>query len=478
MLGKQENFLARRTVSAALSLSLAVSVWCADLRLPAVNVESFPVSIRGKVREAYAAVLASPESAAANGRLGMVLHAFQPADPRAEVCYRRARRSEPLSFRWVYYLALVQGARRDYEEAIATLREALRLDAGYLPAQLKLGEWLLASGRAQEARAVLEAAVRRHPDSAQAVFTLGRARAAMDDQSGAVEAYRRACELYPEFGPAHYSLGLAYRQLGDDGRAEKEFELYKARRYNVPGVADRFQAELDELYTKPGYLLELGVDLERQGKVELAAAANEKALEFDPGLARAHINLISLYGRLKQYDKAEEHYRLAIALDAGAAESHYNYGVLLIRWGRYQDAENAFRKAVAANPDYADARNNLGDVLQRQRRFPEAEAEFRKAIASRPEFPQAHFNLGRLLVNQGKYQEGIQELHEALSAGGPDTEAVYLYALGAAYVRAGSKSEGARFLRLAREKAAARQQSKLLESIDRDLRMLEGPGER
>lgn len=478
MLVKQESLLARRTFLAAFSLSLAVSAWCADLQVPAVKAESFPASIRGKIREAYAAVLASPQSAAANGRLGMVLQAYRPEDPRAEVCYKRARRSDPDSFRWAYYLALAQGAQRNYEVAIPTLREALRLDAGYLPAQLKLGEWLLASGRTQEARVELEATARRHPDSAQVAYTLGRAREAMDDQSGAVEAYRRACELYPDFGPGHYSLGLAYRQLGDYGRAEKEFEIYKARRYNIPGVADRFQAELDELYTKPGYLLELGVDLQRQGKVELAVAANQKALEFDPGLARAHINLISLYGRLKQYEKAEEHYQLAVALDPGAAESHYNYGVLLMQRGRYQDAENAFRKAVAAKPDYPDARNNLGDILQRQRRFPEAESEFRKAIGSRPEFPQAHFNLGRLLVNQGKYQEGIQELHEAVNTGGPDSEPVYLYALGAAHVRAGSKNEGASYLHQAREKAAARHQSKLLESIDRHLRMLEGAGER
>ncbi|MFN7998219.1 MAG: tetratricopeptide repeat protein [Bryobacteraceae bacterium] len=446
--------------------------------LPVVDAESFPVSLRDKVREAYAAVLATPESAAANGKLGMILQACKPSDPRAEVCYQRARRSDPNSFRWAYYLALVQAAGGNYAEAIPTIREALRLNPGYLSADLKLGEWLLASGNAREARTVLEVVVRRHPDSAQTVYTLGRARAAMDDLPGAVEAYRRACELFPEFGPAHYALGIAYRQLNDLERARKEMALYKARKYEIPGVADRFQAELNELYIKPGYLLDVAQDFDRQGKLEPAVAANEKALEFDPALARAHVNLISLYGRLHQYEKAEEHYRLAVALDANAADGHYNYGVMLMRLGRYRDAESAFGKAVAADPDHADARNNLGDVFQRQRRFSEAESEFRKAIASRPEFPQAHFNLGRLLVNRGRYNEGIQELHEAVRTGEQNTEPAYLYALGAAYVRGGYKNEGAQCLREARGKAAAQRQTQLLESIDRDLQKLGGPSER
>jgi len=457
----------------ALSLSALVRAGSAGVagqprelpELPEVRPDSFPPSIRDKLRAAYAAALRDPEDAAVNGNLGMLLHAYEPSDPRAEICYRRAGLFDPNSFQWAYYLGLVQGARGNYLEAIATLREALRLDPDYLPAQLKLGEWLLVSGSSKEAQALLEGVVRRFPDSAQALYVLGRARTANDDEAGAIEAFRRACDLFPYFGPAHYALGLAYRRLGQADRAQEEFARFRANRYDIPGAGDRLQAELNELYTSPSYLVDLGTELARQGKLDQAAAEHEKALEMDPRMARAHVNLISLYGRLKQYEKAAKHYHAAVELDPDSYESHYNYGVLLTRWGKHEEAGEAYRKVLAVHPEHAEARNNLGDLLQRQGRLPEAETEFRKAIESRPAFPQAHFNLGRILVNQGKYDDGIQELQKALTTDDADSEPAYFYAVGAAYVRAGDRENGVRYIRLAREKAAARQQAKLLAGV-------------
>jgi len=140
---------------------------------------------------------------------------------------------------------------------------------------------------------------------------------------------------------------------------------------------------------------------------------------------------------------------------------------------KYEEAEEAFRKDLSLNHDHAEAQNNLGDILQRKGKLPEAEMEFRKAIANKPDFPQAHFNLGRILVNQENYQEAIQELLKTVATGDEESKPSYLYALGAAYVRAGDLENGLMYMRKAREGAAAQQQSNLLESIDRDLRLLQ-----
>ena len=50
------------------------------------------------------------------------------------------------------------------------------------------------------------------------------------------------------------------------------------------------------------------------GDVDWAIAAHEEALTRDPGLAQAHANLVSLYGRKRDWNQAEAHYRAAIAL--------------------------------------------------------------------------------------------------------------------------------------------------------------------
>ena len=442
--------------------------------LPRIVPDDFPpATLRDKVRVAYAAVLGNPLDASVNGKLGMVLEAYRPNDERAEACYRRAHQLEPRSFRWTYYLATVLAAQSKYEEAIATLQQALQLDPEYLPAQLKIGEYLRAEGRSEEAANVFEKIVQQHPESAQALYALGQAYESLRNLDEAVDSFRRACELFAYFGAAHYALARAYQRLGKADAAKEELARYEENKYDIPGAGDRLQAELDEIYMDPQSLLGLAIELGNHGRWEEAVAKHELVLQFDPKLVRAHINLISLYSHIHEYEKAEEHYFAAVRLDPNQSESHYNYGVLLLLENKPAGAKEAFRKALAANPRYAEAHNNLGDVLQREGKLAEAMTEFEQAIESKADFPQAHFNLGRLLANQGKYKEAIEEFLKTLNTRDEEAKSTYLYTVGAAYARAGDRDNAIRYLRLARDQAASRQQTRLMENIDRDVRMLE-----
>jgi tetratricopeptide (TPR) repeat protein len=291
-----------------------------------------------------------------------------------------------------------------------------------------------------------------------------------------VGSFRKACELFPYFGAAHYALVRAYHRLGKTDAASEEFARYEENKYDIPGVGDRLQAELDELYMDPQSLLGLAIELGNHGRWEEAIAKHELVLQFEPSMLRAHINLISLYGHVHEFEKAEKHYFAAVRLDPNQSESYYNYGVLLMQENKGRDAEEAFRKALAANSHYAEAHNNLGDLLQREGKLAEAMAEFELAIENRPDFPQAHFNLGRLLVNRGRYKDAIDELLKTLSTQDEEAKPTYFYALGVAYARAGDKDNGIRYLLLARDHAASRHQSTLLNSIDRDLHTLEEQG--
>jgi tetratricopeptide (TPR) repeat protein len=440
--------------------------------LPRIVPGNFPPSMRDKIRKAYAAAQANPLDALANGKLGMILDAYSQSDERAEVCYRRARLLDSRSFRWAYYLAVVQAARGKYQEAITTLQEGLPLKPEYLPAQLKLAEFHLALGSGEEAREVYEEIIRRHPESAQAYFGIGRAEEFVGHTAAAITSYRKACELFPDFGRAHYALARAYQRLGQTDRAGEEFALAEKHKNDLPSLVDPLQAEL-KFYGDPQYLLQLGVELASQGKLAEAAAQDEEALQADPGLLRAHVSLISLYGRLHQFEKAEEHYREAVQLASNRPEIYYNYGVLLMEQRKYSEAEAAFRKVLEINPHHPEAHNNLGDILQRQGKLPDAISQFRAAVDDRPNFPQAHFNLGRILVNQENYKEAIEELLKTLSTEDAETKPSYLYAVGAAYARAGDRLNALRYLHLAKQQAAARQQAKLLDNIDRDLHIIE-----
>jgi predicted TPR repeat methyltransferase len=69
---------------------------------------------------------------------------------------------------------------------------------------------------------------------------------------------------------------------------------------------------------KPGFASahnNLGIALQRQGKLEDAAASYQKAISIKPGYADAHKNLGSVFQGQGQMDKAMECYRKAISLD-------------------------------------------------------------------------------------------------------------------------------------------------------------------
>jgi tetratricopeptide (TPR) repeat protein len=116
---------------------------------------------------------------------------------------------------------------------------------------------------------------------------------------------------------------------------------------------------------------EAGCELEASSP-EQARAAYETALELDPGLAGAHVNLGRQLHRAGQPGRAEPHYREAVRLDPDDPTPHFNLGVLLEELGRREEAILAYRQAILRDPDFSDAHCNLGLLLESLGRRQEA----------------------------------------------------------------------------------------------------------
>ena len=443
--------------------------------LPKIEVQKLPAETQRQVQEAYNTALRHPDDAAAVGKLGMLLDLYDRPEA-ALVCYQRAHQQDPRAFRWLYFWGSLLLRNRNKAEAVPILTKGLQLRPDYLPAQFKLAEALVDSTQVNAARELYEAIVKKFPNSAEAHYGLGRVHAALGDTPGAVELYDQACRLFPTYGPAHYALTLAYRKLGQSAKAEEQLRMYEQSKNIVPPVDDPLRDEMRELDSSAVSYLQRGVFLEQVGRTEDAIKATERAVVLDPKLVVAHANLLSLYGRVGNFQKAEAQYRAIMALNPDQfPKAHYDYGVLLMMKGDYHAAEEAFRRAIQISPSYAQAHNNLGFVLEHEGHLSEAMAEYRKSIENMPSFRQAHFNLGRILVNQGEYREAIEQFLQILTPEDESTPA-YLYALGAAYGRAGDRQNALRYLHEARQQASARGQSRLLASIEKDLHTLEGTG--
>jgi tetratricopeptide (TPR) repeat protein len=401
----------------------------------------------------------------------MILHAYQQ-NGSAEIAYRRAHLLDGKSFAWIYYLALVQEAQGKKADSIESLRTAVQIRPDYTPARLRLAEQLLDTGDFAGSERLYQQLVSDHPNLAVAHYGIGRAKSARGDPAGAIHAWRRACDIYPEYGSAHHALAVAYRRAGHTVDAELHEAAHSRSPSAAPPRADTLESDVMALNEGAQAHLKRGVDLAAAGRLEEAVRAHERALEIDSTLLRAHVNLISLYGRQAQPNLAETHYRKAVAINAHDAEAHYNYGVVLLGIRRVTEAKAAFQQALEANPRHAEAHNNLGYLLMEDGALDAAERHFIQALKNQPDHRLARFHLGRLLVHRKDYAAAIRHFTRILE---PEDERTpgFAYALAATYARAGQRDKALEYARMARRKAAALNQSDLLASIDKVINHLE-----
>lgn len=128
-----------------------------------------------------------------------------------------------------------------------------------------------------------------------------------------------------------------------------------------------------EQYFLMGSLLDDGTP-ERQ---EEAAQAYRRALEHDPDLVAALINLANIRYARDELAEAQALYERAIALDPLYFEAHFNLGNIHHDHGRYADAEACYREALALNASYADAHFYLAVTLEKMGRSAEAQPHWR-----------------------------------------------------------------------------------------------------
>jgi MFS family permease/tetratricopeptide (TPR) repeat protein len=441
-------------VLAVVALFLAACRQAGPLTaLPDVSTATFLPAVREAIEPALTEAKARPDDAAAVGRLGMALHAHRQLEA-ARQCYRRAAMLEPKKFEWRYYL----GAASEGREAVAALREAVKLKDDQA-ARIKLGEALLATGDDAAAKDVF-----RGIDHPAALFGYGRA-------AGDPAYYEKALAVFPQYGAAMFALAQSYQRAGRKAEAQRLLAEYERYKTVAPPLTDPLMDAVRALDRGPDRLLREAAALEKQGQLQAAVERETAALALDPKLVQAHVDLISLHGRMGNAAEAARHYREAVAVDARAFDAHYNYGVFCYGAGRRDEAREAFVKALEINPNHAEARNNLGMILQEQGRLPEAAREFQKAIDARPDLRLARFHLGRIYANQQRWPEAIAQLQRA-AEGDEEATPTYLYALGATQARAGQREAARVSLTAAKAKAVARGQSGLADAIGRDLRRL------
>ncbi|HUR35321.1 MAG TPA: tetratricopeptide repeat protein [Vicinamibacterales bacterium] len=134
-----------------------------------------------------------------------------------------------------------------------------------------------------------------------------------------------------------------------------------------------------------------------EATLEQAAALYRKALESDPYLVAALINLANIHYTHHEVVEAQALYERAIGLEADFFEAHFNLGNIHHDLGEYERARACYDEALTLNPYYADTHFYMAVTLEKMGLSNDA----------RP-----HWRSYRQLAPQGEWVELAREFSE------------------------------------------------------------------
>jgi tetratricopeptide (TPR) repeat protein len=241
------------------------------------------------------------------------------------------------------------------------------------------------------------------------------------DYKNAVNLYKKAIKMKPDFVKPYNKIGLAYIALK---QVDHALFYYKKAIHTDPNCAEAY------------YNLGVASEIKYKDDTKKAEEAYEKVLKLnndDYSFVRASLNLAKIYRKQKKFDDAILLLREAVKRDPKFAPLYNETGLTYFDSNLYDFAITNFKKAIEVEEQkkYPEAATNLGIVYLKQGKLAKAIAQFEEAIKMDDKFPGSHYNYGNALVLNGFYEKAKAHLQKAISLN-PEFKEAY-YALGKAH---------------------------------------------
>jgi S1-C subfamily serine protease len=147
---------------------------------------------------------------------------------------------------------------------------------------------------------------------------------------------------------------------------------------------------------------------------EQAIRACTQLIRRNPRHAVYYYNRAVSYVELGKVDLALADYNRAIELNPRYVEALNNRGRIYLRQGDNERALQDFNRAIQVNPRFAFAHNGRGEALELMSRLEEALAAYNRAIEINPRYARAYANRGDIWRKMGRREDAIADYRHAL----------------------------------------------------------------
>jgi tetratricopeptide (TPR) repeat protein len=317
----------------------------------------------------------APDSLPIANELGIVLILLS-RNEEAYAVFNMALAAHPddLPTQLLYLHALITGHSEKAAELARKLLAAHpdNWEALYLNSVLEQRD-----GDVAGARAHLERSVVLNPDSKEVQHELGSVLASLGELPAAREHLEKAIALGDNQPEVEYDLAKVLQRLGDTAAAREKLGIYQQLK---KAQSDRTQA---------AGKAEVGDEAMKTGDSTKAIALYREALESNPDEPLLYYKLSRALDKASDIEGERAALKHAIQLNPNLAEAQVQMGFLAARGGDAAEAEGYFRAAVKASPSQVVAWINLSATLASEAKWDDAKQAVGHALEIDPDNAQA-----------------------------------------------------------------------------------------
>jgi len=333
-------------------------------RPPLIDLTNADPAVATVIANARRLVQQSPRSAAAWGKLGMVLFAHEMYADCAAVL-AEAERLDPGELRWPYLRGLALVLQQP-DDGIAALKRAADIPSPSLTARLRLAEELWKLDRIDEAEAIFGELIGVSPNNPRVLLGQGQILARRGELTQAIEPLSRAAQDPMSRRAAHAALAEAHRRLGRVEDAEAHGKRAAELEADVPWP-DPILAETEALRTGLLPRIEQTLRLSDDQRYNEALALIAEVLRDHPQSDAAYLTQAQVFVAAGgNAESAERAARRAITLNPRLAAAHRLLGEVRLGAGAIDDAIDHLEEAVRLDEQNEQARRRLAQARARR----------------------------------------------------------------------------------------------------------------